>query len=165
MLQFSRKTNTLGTVPNVAVLEGEGVGIGGEGRDGGGGVAQVQDDGVVIGLVVHGAQRGVLVKHVFLCLDALIGYEFAGYADPLAVLEGANLGLGIGFELLVDVLYLAGLYVQAAFKNLGGAERANVRLVTVDSGQEIGLSVLEELLRLERVLRIGGCLGYHCSVV
>ena len=112
-------------------LEGEGVGIGGEGRDGGGGVAQVQDDGVVIGLVVHGAQRGVLVQHILLGLDAVIGDdEFLTQAREKYYATVRHLNFGSNPQGALDTInYWAALMTNDRIKSLSIDVNPNTQLV------------------------------------
>ena len=92
-------------------------------------------------------------------------YPYASYyAYPLAVLEGAYLGLGVGLKLFVYVLDLACLDVELALKDLGGAKGAYVGLVTVNCCQIICSCILEELLSAQGVLGVGCSLCDHSSV-
>lgn len=143
-------------------LKFESNGIGRERTDRRVGVAAEEDDGIVIILVIRAPQGRVLVEHVALGLDAVVRNQFAGDPDPLAAGETADLRLRIGEKLLVDILDLPGLDVEFALKDLGGAEGADARLVTLDGGEVIGAALLEELLRKGCVLRVwsGGLFGH-----
>ena len=135
-------------------LERKGFGGGGEGGDGGDGVAAVEDDGVGIVLVVHRAKGGVLVEHILLGFDAVVRDQFTGDADPLGAAAGADFRFGVGQQLLVHILDLAGFDVEFALEDFGGAEGADARLVSLDGSEEIGAALFEELLSLGSIREV-----------
>lgn len=79
-------------MPN-SVLKQYRLGGGGEGREGGGGVFEIQHLRIAVVFVIHTAKLGVGVEHGFFGFDAVVFNELAGYAEPDAVFERADFDL------------------------------------------------------------------------
>ncbi len=124
-------------------------------------IAQIQDDGIVIRLIVHAAKVGILVQHVLFRLDAFVRNEFAGDAEPFAVHESADFGPGIRKELLVHVLDLAGLDVQLPLEDFGRTEGTDTGLAALHGCQVIGSRFLQELLGPQGIFGIRSSLHNH----
>ena len=77
-----------------------------EGVDGGDTVLEVEHLGVAVICGVHLFQAGISVQHGLPCFHAVILDQFASNANPLAALEGAQLCLGVGVQLLGNILLL-----------------------------------------------------------
>ena len=116
-----------------------------KGAEGGYGVLQIQHLGVAIVLVIHIAQAGVVIQHGLLGFYAVILHQFSGNAQPHAVLESANLALGVGGQLFGHGLGLAGLDIQLALENVGRAEGADAGLVTLHGGQVVWYQQTSEI--------------------
>lgn len=89
-------------------------------------------------LVIHAAQVAVVVQHGLLGLHAVVLYQLAGHAQPHAVLEDADLALGVRGQLPGHGFGLAGLDVQLPIEDVGGAEGANAGLIPLHGSQIVG---------------------------
>ena len=101
------------------------------------GVFQIQHLGIVVVLIVHGAQVGVVVQHGFFRFNSVVLDQFSGDTQPYAVFESAEFTLGIGGQLFGYWLGFSGLDVQLSFKDVGSAEGTDTGLVALDCGQII----------------------------
>ena len=87
-----------------------------------------------------------MFEHVDLRFAAVVADECSGDADPFVtgLVHGTDFDLAILLDLLGAVLGLAGLDVELAFENVGGAEGAHTRLVTIYGRQKVGAAILEK---------------------
>ena len=65
--------------------------------------------------------------------------------QPYVILESADFTLGVGGNLTGHRLGFAGLDIQLALKDMGGAERANTRLIALCGGQIISAGRLQKI--------------------
>ena len=86
---------------------------------------EIEHLSVAVVFVIHAAQAGVGVQHGLFGLDPVILHQLSGDADPAALMECADLHLGVGQDLLRAGLDLAGLDVQLVLENVGSAEGAD----------------------------------------
>lgn len=98
-------------------------------------ILEVEHLSVSIICGIHLLQTRIGIQHRFSCFHTVILYQFAGNANPLAAFECAQLCFRIGMQLLGNILLLASLDVQLAFKNMCRAKRAHSRLVAFDRCQ------------------------------
>lgn len=110
-------------------------------------VLEIQGFGVVVVRGVHRLELGVMLEHVHLGFTTVIANECSGNTKPLiaSLVHGANFDLAVFLDLLGAVLGLAGLNVELALENVGGSERTNARLITVNRCQKICTAFLEKL--------------------
>ena len=116
-----------------------------KGTEGGHGVLQIQNLGVSIIFIVHGPQASIVVQHGFLGFHAVILHQLGGNAEPHAILESTDLTLGVGSDLPGHRLGFAGLDIQLALEDMGGAEGTNTRLIALYGGQIISLCRLQKI--------------------
>ena len=131
-------------------------GVVGEGADGGLGVLEEIDGGIVVVLVVHGAEARVGIQHGFLHFHTRIFNKGGLDAQPLPSLgvEGADGDLWIGRNLFGDILNVACLNIELALNDLGGAEGTDFRLVSVNCGEEIIPCLVQEIFDLLHVILV-----------
>ena len=131
-------------------------GVVGEGADGGLGVLEEIDGGIVVVLVVHGAEARVGIQHGFLHFHTQVLDKGGLDAQPLPSLGvvGADGDLRVRGDLLGDVLHVAGLDIELALDDLGGPERTDLRLVAVCGGKEIDASLVQEISYLLHIILV-----------
>lgn len=119
------------------------------------GILEVENLGVGIFSLVHGLEAGVGIQHVNLGFQAIIFHQGAAETEPLVagLVHGANLDLGVGGNLLGNVLGLSSLDVQFAFEDFSGTEGTNLGLISVYGCQEIGATFLEKLYYFFHIFR------------
>jgi len=115
-----------------------------KGREGSLGVLEVEDLGVAVVLIVHIPQTGVGVQHGLPCFYPVILHQLAGDPHPNAIVESADLRLGIGHQLPGGRLDLAGLDVQLALKNVGCAKGSHPGLIALHGCQVINAGFLQK---------------------
>ena len=109
-------------------------------------VLEAQRGAVAVAGRIHGPQLGVLVEDGVAQRGGVVGNEVGLDANPGAVLaHGADGGAGVGKNLPVDFLHLAGLDVQLAVHLRDGAEGANLRVAVGVDGRQIVCGVLFEI--------------------
>ena len=138
--------------PVYSCLEVNYFGIPVKGGEGGLCVAEIQHAGVVIVLVISTTQVGVCVQHGLLSLHAVVIDQFAGDADPGAVVETADLHLGILHQLLVDRLVLASLDIQLILENVDGAKGTHPGLIALHRCQIEGIGLLQKFTNSNHML-------------
>ena len=116
-----------------------------KGTEGGHGVLQIQNLGVVVVFIVHCPQVGIVIQHGLLGFYAVILHQLGGNAEPHAILESTDLTLGVGSDLPGHRLGFAGLDIQLALEDMGGAEGTNTRLIALYGGQIISLCRLQKI--------------------
>ena len=85
-------------------------------------------------------QTRIGIQHRFSRFYTIILYQFASNTNPLAAFECTQLYFRISMQLLGNILLLASLDLQLAFKNMCRAKRTHSRLVAFDRCQVICFS-------------------------
>ena len=83
-------------------------------------VRDIKNSCIVVVGRVHSLQFRILVKHISLCLPAVVVDELATDANPLSTgrLHGSNLEFRVGHHLLEYLFLLSGLNVEFSVKHL-----------------------------------------------
>ena len=126
-------------------LELHGTGCRTEAVERGGRVLEVERLGVVVVGRVHRLEFRVVLEHVDFGFPAVIIDQLTGDTEPDTVLKSTELGLGIGRQLLGNILDLAGLDVKLAVIEIDRAKRPDPRLVALDRRQVVGTGFLQKL--------------------
>ena len=72
-------------------------------------------------------------------------HQLPGNADPGTIVEGADFSFWVGQKLTGSRLDLAGLDVELALKNMGGAEGPDPGLITLDSCQIVNTGLFQKI--------------------
>ena len=103
-------------------------------------IFEVEHLSVAIICGIHLLQSRIRIQHGLSCFHTVILYQFASDANPLATFKCTQFCFRIGMQLLGNILLLASLDVQLAFKNMCRAKRTHSRLVAFDRCQVICFS-------------------------
>ena len=106
---------------------------------------EIEHLGVAVVLVIHATQVGIGIQHGLPGFHPVIFHQFSCDTDPGSVVESRNFRLGIGQQLSGSGLYLTGLDVELAFKDMGSTERTDSGLVTLHRCQIINTPSFKNL--------------------
>ena len=118
--------------------EPNGFRCGGEGREGCGGIFEVEHLGITVVFVIHLSQAGIGVQHGFPGFHPIILHQFPGNTYPGPGMKRADLRLGIGQEQFGHRLDFPRLDVQFALKNVGSSKGTDPGLIILLGCQIVG---------------------------